>query len=74
MVYIIGLLSIVFLALAFMVFGRLTNVMKSVGTGEQETYGGISNRINGAMFMVFLIGWLLGHWRGRQDDAQGRWL
>lgn len=56
MVYIVALLSLVFLALAFMVFGRLTNVMKSVGTGEEETYGGISNKINGAMFMVFLIG------------------
>ena len=57
MVYIVALLSFVFLALAFMVFGRLTNVMKSVGTTrEPETYGGVSNRINGAMFMVFLIG------------------
>ncbi|NID10406.1 cytochrome c oxidase subunit II [Fibrivirga algicola] len=56
MVYIVGLLSLVFLALAIMVFGRLTNVMKSVGSADgEETYGGTSNRINGAMFMVFLI-------------------
>ena len=55
MVYIAGLLSLVFLALAFMVFGRLTSVLKSVGPGEQETYGGVSNRINAAMFMVFLV-------------------
>lgn len=58
MVYIVGLVSIVFLALAFMVFGRLTNVMKGVSTPEQgeEQYGSTSNKLNGAMFMVFLIG------------------
>ena len=57
MVYIVGLLSLVFLGLAFMVFGRLAGVMKSVGTtSSEETYGGTSNRVNGAMFLVFLIG------------------
>jgi cytochrome c oxidase subunit II len=58
MVYIVGLLSIVFLALAFMVFGRLTNVMKSTVNPEvgEEQYGTTSNKFNGAMFMVFLVG------------------
>lgn len=57
MVYIVALLSLVFLALAVMVFGRLTSVLKGVNGGEQaEDYGGTSNKINGVMFLVFLIG------------------
>ena len=57
MIYIAGLLSLVFLALAVMVFGRLTTVVKGVSTtSSEESYGGLSNKINGAMFMVFLIG------------------
>ncbi len=58
MVYIAGLLSLVFLALAVMVFSRLTNVVRGVsGNADSgESYGGLSNKINGALFMVFLIG------------------
>lgn len=63
MIYIVALLSLVFLALAFMVFGRLTTVLKGVSGGEEEVrqdnFGTTSNKINGIMFLVFLIGGLV---------------
>ena len=63
MIYIVALLSLVFLALAFMVFGRLTSVLKGVNGGEgsvqQDNFGTTSNKLNGIMFLVFLIGGLV---------------
>ncbi|GAA4468532.1 cytochrome c oxidase subunit II [Nibrella saemangeumensis] len=63
MVYIVGLLSLVFLVLTILVIARLSKVLRGVnGTSRplEEDGGGridiFSNRINGAMFLVFLVG------------------
>lgn len=58
MVYIVGLLSVVFLALAILVVSRITGVMKGVSGGNQEPVeegARFSNKVNGAMFLAFLV-------------------
>lgn len=55
MVYIIALLSVVFLGLAALVVYRMAGVVKSVNEPAVESSIGLSNRINGALFMVFFI-------------------
>ncbi|WP_128545575.1 cytochrome c oxidase subunit II [Larkinella soli] len=59
MVYVVGLLSLVFLILAILVLTRLTSVLKGVSGGvsdEQQVRPlGMSNRINGMLFLAFLI-------------------
>lgn len=55
MVYIVGLLSLVFLALAILVVSRISTVMKGLGTGPNASGIGFSNKINGALFIVFLV-------------------
>lgn len=61
MVYIVGLLSLVFLVLTILVIARLSKVLKGVNGTSSALEGGegridmFSNRINGAMFIVFLV-------------------
>ncbi len=57
MVYIVGLLSVVFLALAILVVSRISGVMKGIGLGQEtkEEGAGLSNKINGFLFLAFLI-------------------
>ncbi|GAB3501200.1 cytochrome c oxidase subunit II [Spirosoma knui] len=56
MVYIVALLSVIFLGLAILVVSRMAAVIKNAsGTVGDEDRIGISNRINGALFMVFFI-------------------
>ena len=58
MIYIVGLLAVIFLALAALVVSRMASVVRGVSgseTNDDATYTGISNRINGAMFIVFLV-------------------
>lgn len=60
MVYVIGLLSLVFLILAALVFNRVGSVLKGINAPQEEGRVGMSNRINGALFLVFLVGGTLG--------------
>jgi cytochrome c oxidase subunit II len=56
MIYLVGLLSLVFLVLTLLVISRLSSVLKGVSssTGEEEEIG-LSNRVNGILFLAFLI-------------------
>jgi cytochrome c oxidase subunit II len=58
MIYIVALLSLVFLALTTLVFGRLTSVLRGANGQEEQNdnYGTTSNKVNGVMFIVFLVG------------------
>lgn len=64
MVYIVGLLSVVFLALAILVVSRISGVLKGVSTDKNvevsEDTPGLSNKINGALFLVFLVAGSIG--------------
>lgn len=60
MVYLVGLLSIIFLVLAALVVSRMANVARGVSGSEEESYGGTSNQINGALFLVFLVAGFVG--------------
>jgi len=61
MTYIIAAISIVFLVLAALVVNRMSSVVKDVtGPAEEENGTGMSNKINGAMFMLFFIFGLIG--------------
>ncbi|AUD03081.1 cytochrome c oxidase subunit II [Spirosoma pollinicola] len=60
MVYIIALLSVVFLGLAAMVVSRMGAAVKNVSGSEEEQQIGMSNRINGALMMIFLVLGLIG--------------
>ena len=55
MVYIIALLAVVFLGLAALVVSRMAGVVKNAGGPVVEGRIGMSNRINGALFLAFLI-------------------
>jgi cytochrome c oxidase subunit II len=57
MIYIVGLLAVVFLALAALVVSRMAAVAKAVGGTDDDdsSYTGMSNKVNGAMFMIFLV-------------------
>lgn len=55
MVYIVTLLSVIFLGLAALVISRMTAVVRNATAPVEEGRVGMSNRINGALFMVFLI-------------------
>ena len=55
MVYIIALLSVVFLGMAALVISRMSTVVRG-GTGSaEEGRIGMSNRINGLMMIVFFV-------------------
>lgn len=63
MVYIVGLLTLVFLILAIMVLTRLSSVMKGANTEatvEEHEGASVSNRINGVLFLVFFIAGTIG--------------
>lgn len=60
MVYIIALLSVVFLGLAALVVSRMASVVKNANGPVSEERTGMSNQINGAMFLVFLVAGLVG--------------
>lgn len=55
MVYIVALLSVIFLGLAVLVVSRMATVLKNVNGPVEEGRIGMSNRINGALFLVFLV-------------------
>lgn len=58
MMYIVGLLAVIFLALAALVVSRMASVVRGVNVNKADddaTYTGVSNKVNGAMFMVFLV-------------------
>jgi len=57
MIYVVGLLALVFLVLTVLVLTRLTSVLKGInGDSTDENEGiGLSNRINGALFLVFFV-------------------
>lgn len=59
MVYIVALLLVIFLGLGAVVASRMAGVIKNVSAGapaeEGEIRIGLSNRINGIMFLVFFI-------------------
>ncbi|RZM21443.1 MAG: cytochrome c oxidase subunit II, partial [Pedobacter sp.] len=60
MVYIIALLSVIFLGLAAMVVSKMGAVVKNANGPTVEGQIGMSNRINGAMFMIFFVVGLIG--------------
>jgi len=60
MVYIIALLSVIFLGLAVMVVSKMGAVVKNASGPSVEGQIGMSNRINGAMFMIFFVVGLIG--------------
>ncbi|CCH56348.1 cytochrome c oxidase subunit II [Fibrisoma limi BUZ 3] len=60
MVYIIALLSVIFLGLAALVVSRMAAVVKNVNGPVDEERIGLSNRINGALFLIFLVFGLVG--------------
>lgn len=57
MIYIVGLLAVIFLALSALVVSRMAAVVRNVSgaEGDDASYTGMSNKVNGAMFMVFLV-------------------
>ncbi|GAB3765314.1 cytochrome c oxidase subunit II [Spirosoma pomorum] len=55
MVYIIAILSVIFLGLAAMVVSRMAAVVKNASGPVEDDHIGMSNKINGALFMVFLV-------------------
>ena len=62
MVYIIALLSIIFLGLAALVVSRMTSIVRNTGEPVETEEGriGLSNRINGALFLAFFVFGLIG--------------
>ncbi|MFC5410591.1 cytochrome c oxidase subunit II [Larkinella bovis] len=58
MVYVVGLLSLVFLVLAILVLTRLTSVLKGVNGGdttEEIERIGTGNRVNAVLFPIFFV-------------------
>lgn len=55
MVYIVALLAVVFLGLAAMVVSKMAAVVKNAGGPKEEGQIGLSNKINGALFVVFFV-------------------
>ena len=55
MVYIVALLSVIFLGLAAMVISKMAAVVKNANGPVEESHIGLSNRINGSLMMVFFI-------------------
>ncbi|WP_234736384.1 cytochrome c oxidase subunit II [Tellurirhabdus bombi] len=55
MVYVVGLLSLVFLVLTIVVLTRLTSLLKGLNGNQTETRVGLSNRINAVLFLAFLV-------------------
>jgi cytochrome c oxidase subunit II len=56
MVYIIGILTLVFLVLTVLVIARLQNVLKGVKTPDSASDGTPpGNRLNGALFILFTV-------------------
>ncbi|MBD2699674.1 cytochrome c oxidase subunit II [Spirosoma sp. BT702] len=55
MIYIVILLSVIFLGLAAVVVSRMATVVKNANGPVEEGHIGMSNRINGALFMIFLV-------------------
>ena len=55
MVYIITLLSVIFLGLAVLVISRMGAVIKNASGPTEDGQIGMSNRINGVMFVVFFV-------------------
>lgn len=70
MVYLVGLLSIIFLALAALVVSRMAAVVRNVNGPVEEGRIGMSNRINGALFLVFfalaMIGFVVSFMSAKQ--------
>ncbi|WP_138507260.1 cytochrome c oxidase subunit II [Spirosoma lacussanchae] len=60
MVYIVALLSVIFLGLAVLVISRMAAVVKSTRGPVEEGRIGMSNRVNAALFMVFFVVGLVG--------------
>ncbi len=70
MVYLVGILAVVFLVLTFVVLSRITTLAKNINTGDNDGTdnphahrGGMSNRINGALMLAFpIIGSIAATW------------
>ena len=60
MVYIIALLSVIFLGLAVLVISRMSAVVKNANGPVSDNHIGMSNRINGALFVVFFVAGMIG--------------
>lgn len=60
MVYIVALLSVIFLGLAALVVSRMAAVVKNANGPVEEGRIGLSNKINGALFLAFLVFGLIG--------------
>lgn len=60
MVYIVALLSVVFLGLAALVVSRMAAVVRNANEPAEEGRIGLSNKINGALFMAFFVFGLVG--------------
>ena len=60
MIYAIALLAVVFLGLAALVVSRMAGVVKNVGGPTDGDSIGTSNRVNGALFLIFLVVGLIG--------------
>ncbi|GAB3687835.1 cytochrome c oxidase subunit II [Spirosoma flavus] len=55
MIYIVILLSVIFLGLAATVISRMATVVKNANGPVEEGHIGMSNRINAALFMIFFV-------------------
>jgi cytochrome c oxidase subunit 2 len=55
MVYIVALLSVIFLGLAILVISRMANVVKNANGPAEEGQIGLSNRINASLMIVFFV-------------------
>lgn len=60
MIYIIALLSVIFLGLAVMLVSRMSAVVKNASGSVEEGQIGMSNRINAALFLIFFVLGLIG--------------
>ena len=59
MVYIIALLSVVFLGMAALVVSKMSTVVRGTANSAEEGKIGMSNRINGLLMIVFFVGGLI---------------
>jgi len=60
MIYIVAILSIIFLGLAALVVSRMAAVVKNANGANDSEFSITSNRINGVFFLIFFIVGLIG--------------
>jgi len=60
MMYVIAILSVIFLGLAAMVVSRMAAVVKNANGASEGEFSITSNRINGVLFLIFFVLGIIG--------------